>query len=141
GTDLRHEITHGYIHASVDEIPLWLDEGIAEYFEVASGFGGINRMHIDLLMARMKNGTWQPDLRRLESVVDPARMTQLDYAEAWLWTHFLLNDNPETRAIVQRRIDELEQGLPMTPVSSEIQRILPDSESGIQRYLDSLNSR
>ena len=30
--DLRHETTHGYVHAVVPTLPLWLDEGIAEYF-------------------------------------------------------------------------------------------------------------
>ncbi|MCP4891276.1 MAG: hypothetical protein GY904_32365, partial [Planctomycetaceae bacterium] len=32
--DLRHETTHGYLHAVVPSIPLWLDEGLAEFFEV-----------------------------------------------------------------------------------------------------------
>ncbi len=33
--DLRHEVAHGYLHAVVQNLPLWLDEGLAEYFEVA----------------------------------------------------------------------------------------------------------
>ena len=32
--DLRHEVVHGYLHAVLRDIPLCLDEGIAEYFEV-----------------------------------------------------------------------------------------------------------
>ena len=34
--DLRHEVAHGYLHAVVQNLPLWLDEGLAEYFESAS---------------------------------------------------------------------------------------------------------
>ena len=39
--DMRHETTHGYLHAVIPNIPLWIDEGIAEYFEVSRGHRGI----------------------------------------------------------------------------------------------------
>ena len=32
--DVRHEGTHGLLHAALPMVPLWLDEGLAEYFEV-----------------------------------------------------------------------------------------------------------
>ena len=32
--DLRHEATHALLHLAIAELPLWLDEGLAEYFEV-----------------------------------------------------------------------------------------------------------
>ena len=31
--DLRHEATHALLHVAVGDLPLWLDEGLAEYFE------------------------------------------------------------------------------------------------------------
>ena len=34
GEDLRHEVTHGYLHSVVPNLPLWLDEGIAEYLSL-----------------------------------------------------------------------------------------------------------
>ncbi len=40
GDDLRHEVTHGYLHAVVPNVPLWLDEGIAKFFEVPRGQPG-----------------------------------------------------------------------------------------------------
>src|SRR6478609_512831 len=46
--DLRHEIAHGYMHSSLPSIPLWLDEGLAEYFEVPRTQNGLNRPHVDL---------------------------------------------------------------------------------------------
>jgi hypothetical protein len=39
--DLRHEVVHGYLHAVVPHLPLWLDEGLAEYFEVPRGLSGL----------------------------------------------------------------------------------------------------
>ena len=44
--DLRHETTHGYVHAVVPTVPLWLDEGIAEYFALPRGEQGAHRDHI-----------------------------------------------------------------------------------------------
>ena len=32
--DLRHECTHALLHARLPMVPLWLDEGLAKYFEV-----------------------------------------------------------------------------------------------------------
>ena len=52
--DLRHEVAHGYLHAVVPGLPLWLDEGLAEYFEVPRGQSGLNRPHVDLLADMMR---------------------------------------------------------------------------------------
>ena len=35
-TDVRHESTHALLHAALPVVPLWLDEGLAEYFETAT---------------------------------------------------------------------------------------------------------
>ena len=32
--DLRHELTHALLHSVLKDVPLWLDEGLAEYFEL-----------------------------------------------------------------------------------------------------------
>ena len=33
--DMRHEFTHGVLHSTLKDVPLWLDEGLAEYFEIS----------------------------------------------------------------------------------------------------------
>ncbi len=93
--DLRHEVTHGYLHSVVPHLPLWLDEGLAEFFEVPRGSDGINRTHLDRMRILLQQRDWHPDLRRLEQLDSPFDMTQDDYAEAWAWTHFLLHSGPE----------------------------------------------
>ena len=55
--DLRHEVAHGYLHASVPHLPLWLDEGIAEYFEVPRGQRGLNKPHVGLLLSQLERAT------------------------------------------------------------------------------------
>jgi hypothetical protein len=99
--DLRHEVVHGYLHAVLRDIPLWLDEGIAEYFEVPGKANGVNRPHLELLQRELKAGRWQPDLSRLAEFRSTDEMTQLDYAESWAWVHFLLNSEPRRRILLQ----------------------------------------
>lgn len=88
--DLRHEVAHGYLHAAVPNLPLWLDEGLAEYFEVGRGHRGYNEAHVEMLIKQAEAGTWRPDLARLEALTSAADMTQQDYAESWAWVHYML---------------------------------------------------
>ena len=56
GEDLRHEVTHAYLHSVLPSIPLWLDEGLAEYFEVPRGRQGLNRDHLSRVVAKPGGG-------------------------------------------------------------------------------------
>ena len=89
--DLRHEVTHGYLHSATPQLDLWVDEGLAEYFEVNPDADGVNSAHVRLLGELERQGNWRPSLARLESITDPTQLTQTDYAEAWLWVHFLMS--------------------------------------------------
>lgn len=105
--DLRHEYTHGLLHASLKNVPLWLDEGIAEYFEVPdAGPHRINVEHAQRLTTAVQNG-WRPDLRRLEAIDSIDEMHRLDYQEAWAWVHFLMHESPETRMLLLGYIETL----------------------------------
>ena len=44
--DLRHEATHALLHVAFGDLPLWLDEGLAEYFEGPDGRQGLNPEHM-----------------------------------------------------------------------------------------------
>ncbi|MFM8579272.1 MAG: DUF1570 domain-containing protein, partial [Planctomycetaceae bacterium] len=99
--DLRHETTHGYVHAVMPGVPLWIDEGLAECFELPRSAGGLHREHVQHLQTRLLEGTWRPDLVRLESLTSAAALTQDEYAEAWAWVHWLLHSSPERRRLLQ----------------------------------------
>lgn len=95
--DLRHEATHALLHASAPDLPLWLDEGLAEYFEVDESRMGLNAEHMDRLPDDFASG-FQPDLRRLEGLRDVRKMTPRDYRESWAWVHYLLNGPATNKA-------------------------------------------
>ena len=95
--DLRHEAAHALLHATVGDLPLWLDEGLAEYFEGPTDRRGVNPEHLARLPDDLKAG-WRPDLARLEALKTVRDMSPRDYRESWAWVHYLLNDPGPGRA-------------------------------------------
>ncbi len=115
--DLRHETTHGYLHAVVPGLPLWLDEGLAEFFELPEASVGLHERHAAHLAGRLLEGTWQPQLERLEALEDAAAMSQDHYAEAWCWVHWLLRTTPERRQLLERYLTDLRHDPITAPLS------------------------
>jgi len=89
--DLRHEAAHALLRGRFGEIPLWLDEGLAEYFEAGPDDLQDRDDRLARLAADVKTG-WRPDLRRLESLDQIHQMTPRDYRESWAWVDLLLAD-------------------------------------------------
>lgn len=106
--DLRHEATHALLHAAIGDLPLWLDEGLAEYFEVPGDRGGINVEHLTRLPDDIKGG-WRPDLARLETLSSVREMTPRDYRESWAWVHYLLDGSPEGKKVLLSYLADLHQ--------------------------------
>lgn len=139
--DLRHEVAHGYLHAVVQNLPLWLDEGLAEYFEVPRGTHGINSPHIEELIALARQGRWSPDLRRLESLQTPAEMSQAEYAEAWLWVHWLLETEPPRRQLLQTYLSDLRRDAVVPPLSMYLRQHGGNAEALLLAHLQALEAR
>ncbi len=59
--DLRHEVTHAVLHSVLPFIPLWLDEGLAEYFEVPAADRASRNPHQARLKWSMRL-LWKPNL-------------------------------------------------------------------------------
>jgi hypothetical protein len=135
--DLRHEVTHGYLHSVVPHVPLWLDEGIAEYFEVPRGQEGAHEAHLEHLARRIADG-WRPDLARLDRLTVAAELEQIDYAESWAWVHFLLNTFPERRDLLQRYLQDLRKNGAAEPISSQLARISGRSTDELIEHVQKL---
>lgn len=122
--DLRHEVAHGYLHAVVPRLPLWLDEGLAEYFEVPRGMNGVNQPHVEQLSAEFEQGR-KPNLHRLEQMTDAGELTQSDYAESWAWVHFLLESTPERRKVLQAYLQALTTPAEAGQLSARVLTVTP----------------
>lgn len=140
GEDLRHEVTHGYLHSVVSNLPLWLDEGLAEYFEVPRGRHGYNWRHIELLINKLDSEQWKPDLARLDTLIYPDQMTQLDYAESWLWAHFFIETESYRLENLRRNVNDLIAKGEAEPLSETVYRFEKDPQQTLIAYLRELNS-
>ncbi len=88
--DLRHEATHAILHHAGIVVPLWLDEGLAEYFELRpEEIESESLIRYKILQREVDEG-WLPNLDRLESLPSNVSMTATDYREAWAWTAMFL---------------------------------------------------
>ncbi len=132
--DLRHETTHALLHASLVGVPLWLDEGLAEYFEVASQDRLRNNPHLRMLKWNLWVGL-SPRLSGLEEKRDVAEMGKREYLFAWAWVHYMLHGPPEARAGADRLLAAGSQtGLPSESLSQRLARRLPNLEKRLAQH-------
>jgi hypothetical protein len=101
--DVRHECTHALLHSALPVVPLWLDEGIAKYFEVPAGQRAFDHPYFDDL-----KWTWSLRLgmvRTMESLEQRNDLTEMDAADyrySWAWVHFMLHGpKPAHEALVE----------------------------------------
>lgn len=136
--DLRHEFTHGLLHASLNTVPLWLDEGLAEYFEVRGATaGGPHREHLQQLQDARAEG-WNPSLYELEQLSDFQKMTQRDYAEAWGWVHFMLQNDSNARQSLVEYIAELEKKEVAAPFMPRLEKASPAYYNGMISHVSNM---
>ena len=136
--DLSHEVTHGYLHAVVPDIPLWLDEGLAEYFEVSREQQRVNRPHVEYLLDRLQLGRWSPNIARLENLAATDEMTQQDYAEAWCWVHWLLDSTPAHARLLKDHLAQYGPEHPAKPLSQMLVSSKTASDELVIQHLQSL---
>jgi len=139
--DLRHEVAHGYLHSVVPSLPMWLDEGLAEYFEVPRGSHGLNRDHLNQLAERLAHGRWQPNLVRLEGLDPAVDMGSGDYAESWAWVHFLLETCPEHRDWLRDHLRQLRERGSVAPLSAHLNRMFNRPEEALVAHIRYLAGR
>ena len=133
--DLRHEITHGYLHSIVPNVPLWLDEGLAKFYEAPRSERGLNRPLMNLLAERLQREHWKADLKRLEQL-DPAKdMSLNDYAESWAWVYFLLESRQEYSDVLRAYVSDLRRdGVPVA-FYERLTAAIPDPNAALNDYL------
>ena len=120
--DLRHEVTHAVLHSVLPFIPLWLDEGLAEYFEVPAADRASRNPHQARLKWSMRL-LWKPNLEALERKSAVSEMAVNDYRESWSWVHFLLHGPADFERVLPSYLQEIESGAPPGPLSGHLRRV------------------
>jgi hypothetical protein len=145
--DLRHELTHAYLHSVAPNLPLWLDEGLAKNFELPRRQQGLNPQYVRQIAAALEQGPWRPDLRRLERIPPTADMSQEDYVEAWAWVHYLLHSRPACREVLRRYLADLRGGARaagpsarVRPLSARLTALVGHPEEELSEHIRQLAS-
>ena len=128
-TDLRHECTHALLHAVLPVVPLWLDEGLAEYFEVPFQKRAFDNPHLGTLRWNFRLGM-TTSLESLEKKGDLSEMRQAEYRFAWAWVHFMLHGPREVHDELVRFLAAIQAHTPPGVLSQRLQWRLP----GTQRH-------
>ena len=133
--DVRHETTHALLHTALPYVPIWLDEGIAEYFESSPGMREKHNPHRVELQRAIRFLGWKPGLEQLEAKRVMLDMDGNDYRDAWGVIHFILHGPPAAREALAAYFDEVQSGNPPTPLSQHLRRRIPNLD---QRIIDHL---
>jgi hypothetical protein len=137
-TDLRHELTHAILHSMLPFLPLWLDEGLAEYFETPRDerASGHPSQKLVALAAKFRVA-WHPNLKKLEAKNDLSEVSLGNYREAWAWVHFLLHGPPEATHLLRRYLLTIQAEQPPGPFSAHLRQIIPNPERSLTAHLKS----
>jgi hypothetical protein len=133
-TDLRHELTHAVLHSVLKTVPLWLDEGLASYYEISPSNDGLNASHLEAI----KKGTSSPDLNRLEGLSKVAQMEKGEYRESWAWVYFLLKSSPATKQFLVRYLADMQTNANPSAIYMKLKEIVPEPEAALVDYLATL---
>jgi tetratricopeptide (TPR) repeat protein len=104
-----HAVYHEYVHLvmrlNFPDLPLWLDEGLAEFFgyaRVLDGESDLGMPSLDLLQT-LKTGTMIPLAALLEVTHDSPYYreqgkVEMFYAQSWALTHYLMIGDKQAHA-------------------------------------------
>jgi hypothetical protein len=134
--DVRHECTHALLHSALPVVPLWLDEGIAKYFEVPAGERAFDHPYFEDLK-------WKWSLRlgmvrsieSLEERTDLAQMDAADYRYSWAWVHFMLHGPKDAHRALVEYLGSYQQYEPAGNLSARLAAAVPNpNEQMIQHF-------
>lgn len=126
--DVRHESTHALLHATLAMVPLWLDEGIAEYFEVPPDERAYRKKYVASLRWYLRFGK-APRLTTLEAKRDVEEMSANDYRDAWSWVHFMLHGPPVARQELLGFLGDIQAGAAPGRLSDRLAQRVPHLEA------------
>ena len=130
--DLRHELTHALLHAVLADVPLWLDEGLAEFFEMENNINQFKE-RLEQTQADFAKGPG-PNLARLEGIRSIHLMQRPEYRESWLWVRYMLCGPQEYRRLLVDYLRELRQNDNPPPLAPRFNAVSPDISSQLKSY-------
>ena len=122
--DLRHECTHALLHAVLPVVPLWLDEGLASYFEVPARNRSNKAPFFSSVLWNARFGI-VPSIETLEKIGDVAAMAKAEYRDSWAWVHFMCQGPPGAHEELVGYLQDLAAQKPPGLLSERLARRIP----------------
>ena len=115
-----HEYTHLLVRDTWRGVPVWLNEGLAEYYSTfrltADGhraeIGRPVERHVDALRRQYIPVADLLAVDQSSAVYNEGDRRSVFYAEAWLLTHYLLTERPNGAAAIGRYLHAVTPGRP-----------------------------
>jgi len=135
-TDVRHESTHALLHGALPMVPLWLDEGLAEYFEVPPTERAYGNEHLGKTRWSVRFGKL-PNIERLEQIDSLNDMGQTEYREAWALVHFMIHGPRAARDVLRDYLADIQAHSPPGILSKRLRSQIPDLDRQLSIHLKS----
>jgi hypothetical protein len=119
------------LHSVLKDVPLWLDEGLAEYYELPPRWEGFNRDHV----REMRLKAVRPDLTRLEQLSDVGKMNSLEYREAWAWVYLMLRESPAAKEVLLAYLQQLRAKPNPGPLEPRLAAVMPELDDALDKLL------
>ena len=149
---VRHEGFHQFFDSVLDAPPIWLNEGLAEYFASARTKQGswrdgrLNEVRLSHLRTVPNKGVaLQARMTKLSSFLQISqqefmRKGQDNYAQAWALVHFLRHSSARNKAIYQELLAGLLAGdSNMVAIEKAFEGVdLQEMDRELQAYVNKL---
>jgi tetratricopeptide (TPR) repeat protein len=142
---IYHDYVHTVLQAIYPKLPLWLEEGLAEYysvFRIEEGRAQVGS-RIDRHIAWLRNKPLIPLPELLSVDRDSPEYREesrvgIFYAQSWLLTHMLVTERPEGRAQAARFAELLREGHDRdTAFTKAFQTTFEELEAQFKKYVRS----
>jgi hypothetical protein len=138
-TDVRHEVTHAILHQHLPFLPLWIDEGLAEYLEEPeSARSDSSRTKSARWRARLG---WAPSLQSLENIPNAESMDADEYRDSWAMMCMLLNESDASRQALRDYLAVIHKGEAPGPFSKTQEAANSGIFSGANSYFRKMSIR
>jgi len=137
--DLLHESVHviNYANFGSENLPLWLDEGTAEWFEADEGQQAkVHGEMIATIMGNQRQALAVPlKLTSIERITTTMKADALSYAASWAWSRFLGDPATDCHQIWLRYLTDIQSGIAAGKLSHRLSLAVPNYEELFLRSL------
>lgn len=131
-----HEYAHLLLHANFPRMPVWFDEGFAEYFSSLR----INGKTVEYgnipenLPYILQNNRWMPIVALLSTEHDSATYNERDkntllYAQSWITVHYIMSEQKLPEAAKYLQLTQIEH----KPVAESIKQAFGMEPSALEK--------